>query len=73
MIEKVKTKNVAGNEFTCYVRDDDSVARDSCLRYLRDCGFEVVTEVVPESADNSSSRWVVTWGELSDVLAPRDD
>lgn len=45
--------------------------RDNCLRYLRDCGHEITTE--PHPVVGIGDDPAVSWGDLSDIVEPRDD
>jgi hypothetical protein len=49
---------------------DDLTSKKSCLAYLRDCGHEVTTE--PHAIVGIGDDPAVSWGDLSDTIAPRD-
>lgn len=61
-----------GDEFFIRYQDtpEEDKKRASCLTYLRDCGYKLrVSKHTPDILDEP----VVSWGRLSDLVAPRDD
>jgi hypothetical protein len=49
----------------------DCQSRDDCLRYLADCGISVTR--TPHPVVGHDDDPAISWGDLSDLAAPRDD
>jgi hypothetical protein len=62
---------VDGEEYLVQYGEEDKQQRESTLAYLRDCGREVTTE--PHKPVGPRDEPAVSWGDLSDILEPRDD
>jgi len=45
---------------------DEQKNRDSCLRYLADCGHEITTE--PHEVVGPGDEPAMSWGDLSDLV-----
>ena len=54
-----------------YETPDDEPAKTSCLGYLKDCGHIVTCE--PHPTVGIGDDPAVSWGDLSDIVAPRDE
>jgi hypothetical protein len=54
-----------------YYEHADADAKASCLAYLSDCGH--VITCTPRAVVGHGDEPAISWGDLSDLIEPRDD
>ncbi len=77
VIEKVTLNkdDEAEVDYLVYCRPKDEHIKHNTILYLEDCGYTIKCEprTEPDEEIWGASEEVVSWGELSDILEPRDD